>query len=130
MSTQLIKPNYLVVLPPTQHHSFLRNLPPLFCRPASRGSAHFIKVQQCFFFKNNLKPVDNQPPECFIRLSTAGEHVRVTSPRSKMQISSLYLLYHTKTTSAMMKTQYGRVFNLRQGLLRSTYRQQQFAACS
>ena len=30
MSTQLIKPNYLVILPPTQHHSFFRNLPPLF----------------------------------------------------------------------------------------------------
>ena len=29
MSTQLIKPNYLVILPPTQHHSFFRNLPPL-----------------------------------------------------------------------------------------------------
>ena len=27
MSTQLIKPNYLVILPPTQHHSFFRNLP-------------------------------------------------------------------------------------------------------
>ena len=33
MSTPLIKPNYLVILPPTQHHSrgsFFRNLPPLF----------------------------------------------------------------------------------------------------
>ena len=30
MSIQLIKPNYLVILPPTQHHSFFRNLPPLF----------------------------------------------------------------------------------------------------
>ena len=30
MSTQLIKPNYLVTFPPTQHHSFFRNLPPLF----------------------------------------------------------------------------------------------------
>ena len=29
LSTQLIKPNYLVILPPTQH-SFFRNLPPLF----------------------------------------------------------------------------------------------------
>ena len=26
----LSKPNYLVILPPTQHHSFFRNLPPLF----------------------------------------------------------------------------------------------------
>ena len=30
LSTQLITPNYLVILPPTQHHSFFRNLPPLF----------------------------------------------------------------------------------------------------
>ena len=30
MSTQLIKANYLVILPPTQHHSFFRNIPPLF----------------------------------------------------------------------------------------------------
>ena len=29
LSTQLTKPNYLVILPPTQHHSFFRNLPPL-----------------------------------------------------------------------------------------------------
>ena len=28
LSTQLIKPNYLTILPPTQHHSFFRNLPP------------------------------------------------------------------------------------------------------
>ena len=27
LSTQLIKPNYLVILPPTQHHSFFRNVP-------------------------------------------------------------------------------------------------------
>ena len=27
LSTQLIKPNYLVILSPTQHHSFFRNLP-------------------------------------------------------------------------------------------------------
>ena len=32
LSTQLIKPNYLVILPPTQHHSFFRNLPPYFFR--------------------------------------------------------------------------------------------------
>ena len=30
LSTQLIKPNYLVILPATQHHSFFRNLTPLF----------------------------------------------------------------------------------------------------
>ena len=30
VSTQLIEPNYLVILPPTQHRSFFRNLPPLF----------------------------------------------------------------------------------------------------
>ena len=29
LSTQLIKPNYLVIFPPTKHHSFFRNLPPL-----------------------------------------------------------------------------------------------------
>ena len=30
LSTQVIKPNYFVILPPTQHHSFFRNLPPVF----------------------------------------------------------------------------------------------------
>ena len=30
LSTQLIKPNYLVQLPPTPRHCFFRNLPPLF----------------------------------------------------------------------------------------------------
>ena len=29
LSTQLIKPNYLVILPPMQHHNFFGNLPPL-----------------------------------------------------------------------------------------------------
>ena len=29
LSIKLIKPNYLVILPLTQHHSFFRNLPPL-----------------------------------------------------------------------------------------------------
>ena len=29
LSTQLIKPNYFVILAPTQHHSFFKNLPPL-----------------------------------------------------------------------------------------------------
>ena len=29
LSTQLIKPNYLVIVPPTQQHSFFRNLPHL-----------------------------------------------------------------------------------------------------
>ena len=28
LSTQFIKPNYLAILPPTQHHSFFRNLTP------------------------------------------------------------------------------------------------------
>ena len=42
LSTQLIKPNYLVILPPTQHHSFFRNLPPLF---VFRGSIVKTKHQ-------------------------------------------------------------------------------------
>ena len=29
LCTQLIKPNCLAILPPTQHHSFFRNLPPI-----------------------------------------------------------------------------------------------------
>ena len=40
LSTQLIKPNYLVILPPTQHHSFFRNLPPLFI-------CHFVCLFVC-----------------------------------------------------------------------------------
>ena len=35
LTTQLIKPNYLVILPPTQLHSFVRNLPPLFASEES-----------------------------------------------------------------------------------------------
>ena len=30
LSTQLIKPNYLVIVPPTQHHNFFRSLPPWY----------------------------------------------------------------------------------------------------
>ena len=37
LSTQLIKPNYLVILSPTQHHSFFRNLPPV-CYPLVKFS--------------------------------------------------------------------------------------------
>ena len=44
LSTQLIKPNYLVILPPTQYHSFFRNLPPLFKRiKANRRVTFFGK---------------------------------------------------------------------------------------
>ena len=32
LSTQLIRPHYLVTLPPTKHHSFFRNLLPLLMR--------------------------------------------------------------------------------------------------
>ena len=32
LSTQIIKPNYLVIPPPSQHHSFFRNLPACFIR--------------------------------------------------------------------------------------------------
>ena len=37
LSTQLIKPNHLVILSPTQHHSFFRNLPPV-CYPLGKFS--------------------------------------------------------------------------------------------
>ena len=36
MSTQLIKPNYLVITPPTQHHSFFRNLSPFLVKDGLR----------------------------------------------------------------------------------------------
>ena len=37
LSTQLIKPNILVIVPPTQHHSFCRNLSPLLLGSKQRG---------------------------------------------------------------------------------------------
>ena len=44
LSTQLIKPNYPVIVPLTQHHSFFRNLPPLdkkqFENRAFRNQCH------------------------------------------------------------------------------------------
>ena len=47
MSTQLIKPNYLVILPPTQHHSFFRNLPPptqdLHCSNAKKTPSTVLR---------------------------------------------------------------------------------------
>ena len=36
LSTQLIKPNYLVILPLMQHHSFFINLPPLLVLASTR----------------------------------------------------------------------------------------------
>ena len=57
MSTQLIKPNYLVILPPTQHHSFFRNLPPFFLDTVPSGllvavvSLHTVPL---FHFRNGL----------------------------------------------------------------------------
>ena len=37
LSTQLIKPNCLVILSPTQHHSFFRNLPPAYMYATQNG---------------------------------------------------------------------------------------------
>ena len=36
VGAELIKPNYLVILPPTQHHGFFRNLYPVYLK-AIRG---------------------------------------------------------------------------------------------
>ena len=48
LSTQLIKPNYLVILPPTQHHSFFRNLPPLFVSQKTNKSISVYRRKQRF----------------------------------------------------------------------------------
>ena len=42
MSTQLVKPNYLVILPSTQHHTFFRNLPPLFINVVAFSSNQLV----------------------------------------------------------------------------------------
>ena len=49
MSTQLIKPDYLVILPPTQHHCFFRNLPPFSKELTSRKSNRTVinEVEYC-----------------------------------------------------------------------------------
>ena len=47
LSTQLMKPNYPVILPPTQHHSFFRNLPPLLLNNESQ-------IISTIFFTNFL----------------------------------------------------------------------------
>ena len=47
MSTQLIKLNYLVILPPTQHHSFFRNLPPLLV-VITLGHLTYTVVCSCY----------------------------------------------------------------------------------
>ena len=52
LSTQLIKPNYLVILPPTQHHSFFRNFPRLYIqsrlqRASSAWPFNFCGVPAC-----------------------------------------------------------------------------------
>ena len=41
LSTQLIKPNYLAILPLTQHHSFFRNLPPLLILFSDWDCVHY-----------------------------------------------------------------------------------------
>ena len=48
LSTQLTKPNYLVILPPTQHHSFFRNLPPLLKNQPCDILAYLISVIRSF----------------------------------------------------------------------------------
>ena len=55
MSTQLIKPNYLVILPLTQHHSFFRNLPPLnrqTDRQTDKQTIYFSTVSTQYLFTN------------------------------------------------------------------------------
>ena len=52
LSTQLIKPNYLVILPPTQHHSFFRNLPPLYVCSilGDRGTGYACVLQNPTYY--------------------------------------------------------------------------------
>ena len=51
LSTQLIKPNYLVILPPTQDHSFFRNWTPLiFMLPFFPSEKKERLSSYCVFF--------------------------------------------------------------------------------
>ena len=54
LSTQLIKTNYLVILPPTQHHSFFRNLPPLL-NLVSR--VHVLDLNPCTDNSTKIMPL-------------------------------------------------------------------------
>ena len=47
LSTQSIKPNYFVILPPMQHYSFFRNLPPI--TNTSTGNSFFLYSSKRFF---------------------------------------------------------------------------------
>ena len=81
MSTQLIKPNYLVILLTTQHHSFFRNVPPLFEKQTRIREAKKKVLQNelhCRAHKLYLPegrrawqlPYTEFPCKCFERLRT------------------------------------------------------------
>ena len=57
LSTQLIKPNYLVILPPMQHYSFFRNLPPLFVSNFKCLSDFEITMHGYFLNCTPLSPI-------------------------------------------------------------------------
>ena len=81
LSTQLIKPNYLAILPPTQHHSFFRNLPPfLVCRKQGR----IVR-----------KPVNASPGLKFIRI--------ITFSSIQMFFADLFCDYKTQTRKSNSK---------------------------
>ena len=78
LSTHLIKPNYLVVLPPTQHHSFFRNLPSLAGIVEWNGSLRLFRFYGILGQPREVHPkLRNEIPE------------NVSSIRSKNIINSL-----------------------------------------
>ena len=63
LSTQLIKPNYLTIFPPTQHHSFFRNVPPYFViYRANRICSNVCFWKSCFGHTGELSACRNKCP--------------------------------------------------------------------
>ena len=81
LSTQLIKPDYLVILPPTQHHSFFRNLPPLSNTYFSQsGSSGVVELDYCKCWNHYHRCNCKQPSKEFGPARIWYVVVRYTGP--------------------------------------------------
>ena len=69
LSTQLIKPNYLVILPPTQHHNFFRNLPPLRERGTTSSLKEVRNADWDSFFQTKNTPASGSLQKVLITVS-------------------------------------------------------------
>ena len=96
MSTQLMKLNYLVILPATQHHSFFRNLPPdrfrLFY--SSVNSFVFVSIEKIYQTLETVSSAIQTPRRELQRAAEYFWRNSIEEFRKPMKHCLQYLIYH------------------------------------